>query len=209
MSLPTAVFDAAADGYDLDEHHVTVADQLVAGVRRADAGALVIDVATGTGAAAFAALRRVAPGRVLAVDMSLRMLDRARAKAAHCDPEGRIEWRAAPAVLLDIDDGSADVVLCASSLHFLGLLRSMSGGECYARAARSRSVSLSQTDFTPTPSFHAVLADDLIMPSDGSQAAKIALGTGFQRVIVRLSAVASQGRPRRAFLVWAQAPPQT
>lgn len=119
MQGPAGAFDAAASGYDLGDHHAAVADGLVRGIPQAGSPALVIDVATGTGAAAYSALRHLAPDRIIAIDFSLRMLDRARAQAAWHDPEARIEWRTAPAVPLDIDDQSADVVLCASSLHFL------------------------------------------------------------------------------------------
>lgn len=73
-----------------------------------------VDVATGTGAAAFSALRRLAPDRI--VYISPRMLIRARCRAAGRGLDGRIEWRAAQAVPLDIDDPSAHVVLCASAL---------------------------------------------------------------------------------------------
>lgn len=206
MFPPSVVFDAAADGYDLDRYHATVADQLVVGIQRTDPPALIIDVATGTGAVAFSALRHLAPRRVVAVDISPRMLDRARAKAPRHDPDGRIEWRSAPALPLDIGDGSADVVLCASSLHFLGRaaldewLRVLRPGGLAAFSLPHAA------DFTPSPSFRAVLADDVVVPSNGAQAAEIALDAGFHHVIVRLTSAVSRDRPRRAFLVWAALP---
>ena len=112
-----AVFDGTAEHYDDDTFHARVAEALVGPLPSGPE--LVVDVATGTGFAAYAALR-LKPARVLAVDLSMAMLARAEAKAAALDPDGRIEWRVGPAVPMPAEDHSADVVLCASSLHFLG-----------------------------------------------------------------------------------------
>ena len=69
MPVPTTRFDAAADTYDDDPHHLVIARQLVAGLRPVPEPGLVVDVATGTGFAALAALEALAPRRVLAVDI--------------------------------------------------------------------------------------------------------------------------------------------
>ncbi|MGH3696755.1 MAG: hypothetical protein ACRDRX_22695 [Pseudonocardiaceae bacterium] len=70
---------------------------------------------------------------------------------------------------------------CASSLHFLG------------RAALD--------------DWQRVLRPGgLAAPSNGSQAAEIALDAGFQHVTVQLTDAVSQDRPRRTFLVWATLP---
>lgn len=170
---PAVVFDAAADSYDDDQQHAYLADQLVAGIQLAEPPVVVIDVATGSGAAAFSALRRLAPSRVVGLDISARMLDRARAKAVRHDPAGRIEWRAAPAVPLGADSASADLVLCSSSLHFLG------------RAA--------------------VVEWRRVLHPGGWLAFSLPHAAD---VRVALSAVVAEDHPRRAFLVWAQAPRQ-
>lgn len=71
-------------------------------------GARVLDVATGTGDLAFAFARAVGPGgRVVGVDFSRAMLDRARAKP---QPEGaRVEFEEADALALPFEKGAFDV----------------------------------------------------------------------------------------------------
>jgi ubiquinone/menaquinone biosynthesis C-methylase UbiE len=203
---PAIAFDAAADTYDDDPHHGRIADALVRGLHLTIPPALVVDVATGTGVAAFAALRLLVPERVVAVDLAPRMLDRAMAKAQHEDPDGRIDWRQAPAVPLDLGDDRADVVLCASSLHFLGAaalhdwLRVLRPG---GRVAFSVPMA---ADFNPSPEFRRMVAGHLAIPSDAGAAAGIALGAGFVAARTETTAPASGDRPRRAFLVWAEAP---
>lgn len=199
MPVPDAArFDAAADAYDDDPHHVAIARQLVAGLRPVPAPELVVDVATGTGFAALAALETLAPRRVLAIDISPRMIEQAAAKAA---ADGRVEWRVAPAVPLDLPDGAADVVLCASALHLIGasalpewrrVLRP--GGQ----AAFSIPVA---ADFHPSPEFAASLPTDLAVPVDEVGAERIARAAGFGSV-----RVTTTPPPRRSFLVFAEAP---
>ncbi|MHA6621651.1 class I SAM-dependent methyltransferase [Pseudonocardia sp. DLS-67] len=193
-----ALFDAAADTYDEDPHHLAIARRLVAGLRPVPEPGLVVDVATGTGFAALAALEALAPRRVLAIDISPRMIEKAAAKTA---ADGRVEWRVAPAVPLDVPDGSADVVLCASALHLVGagappewrrVLRP--GGQ----AAFSIPVA---ADFHPSPAFAATLPADLAVPADEAGAARIAGAAGFGSV-----RVATTAPPRRSFLVFAEVP---
>jgi ubiquinone/menaquinone biosynthesis C-methylase UbiE len=196
VSFDATLFDSAADTYDDDPHHLLIAQQLVAGLRRpTPRPELVVDVATGTGFAALAALEVLAPRRVVAVDVSPRMIEKAAAKNV------RIEWRVAPAVPLDLPDGVVDVVLCASALHLIGatappewrrVLRP--GGQ----AAFSISVA---ADFHPSPEFRAALPTDLPVPADVAGAERIARGAGLEFV-----RVTTTPPPRRAFLVWAEAP---
>jgi ubiquinone/menaquinone biosynthesis C-methylase UbiE len=199
VPVPDAArFDTAADTYDDDPHHLAIARQLVAGLRPVPAPELVVDVATGTGFAALAALETLAPRRVLAIDISPRMIEQAAAKAA---ADGRVEWRVAPAVPLDLPDGAADVVLCASALHLIGasalpewrrVLRP--GGQ----AAFSIPVA---ADFHPSPEFAASLPTDLAVPADEAGAERIARAAGFGSV-----RVTTTPPPRRSFLVFAEAP---
>lgn len=205
MRSPIDVFDSAADAPD-DPHHGEVADRLVAGLRRRPAPELVVDVATGTGVAAVAALQRLGPSSVLAVDISPRMIDRARARAAAVDPDGRITWRVAAAVPLDVPDRCVDVVLCASSLHFLGA----SALTDWRRVLRpggqvAFSVPLA-ADFHPSAAFRDLLATDLPIPQDATAAARIALAAGFTRVSAELTEPQPGVRPRRAILVRGEAP---
>ncbi|MCH6164796.1 class I SAM-dependent methyltransferase [Pseudonocardia alaniniphila] len=200
-----AAFDAAADTYDEDRHHVEIAEELVRGLQPTSPPALVVDVATGTGFAAFAALRRLAARRVVGIDISQGMLDRARAKAADEDPGGRIEWRHAPAMPLDLVTGSADVVLCASALHLLGrealrewlrVLRP--GGQVVF------SVPMAE-DFHPSPEFRRMVESHLSVPRDATEAAGLAHEAGFAEARAEVLLPASE-RPRRVFIVRAQAP---
>ncbi|GAB3910134.1 hypothetical protein GCM10029964_113320 [Kibdelosporangium lantanae] len=114
------VFDEIATHYDDDLYHQVVAEKLVTGLADAPTPTLVVDIATGTGAAAFAALQHLGARQVVGVDLSTGMINRARAKSARQDPLGKIAWKVAPAVPAPVDDATADLVVCASSLHFLG-----------------------------------------------------------------------------------------
>ena len=86
--IAAGLFDGIAAHYDEDTFHGLVADALVDGLGRT-APERVLDVATGTGVAAFAALR-LEPGEVLAIDISPGMIAQAEAKAATHDPGKRI-----------------------------------------------------------------------------------------------------------------------
>jgi ubiquinone/menaquinone biosynthesis C-methylase UbiE len=125
VALPSAAsdvaaFDVAADAHDDDPHHAMIVERLVTLLRSRPRTRLVLDVATGTGFAAFAALPPLMPERIVGIDISPGMIGDAAAKAVASDPDGRIEWRVEPAVPLDLVDSTADVVLCASARHVLG-----------------------------------------------------------------------------------------
>lgn len=65
----STLFDADAAGYDEDTFHPYVAERLIADLDpKPD---LLVDVAAGTGAASFAALR-LEPAAVFAIDLSPR-----------------------------------------------------------------------------------------------------------------------------------------
>ena len=87
-------------------------------------GDRVLDVACGTGVVAREAARRLGErGRVVGLDASACMLDRARAAAPG------VEWREGDAAALPFPDESFDDVLCQAALMFLpdrvGALREM------------------------------------------------------------------------------------
>ena len=193
--------DERADGYDADPHHPRIARRLVAGLTAGPG--LLVDVATGTGEAAFAAVQALDARRVLAVDVSGRMLEIAEAKAAERDPAARIEWRQAPAAPLELPDAAADALVCASALHLLGpevpaewarVLRP--GGEV------AFSIPLA-ADFSPSADFAAMFTGAVPPPADEDAAAAIATAAGFSAVRVELTEPVAADRPRRAFLVWA------
>ncbi|OZM83532.1 class I SAM-dependent methyltransferase [Pseudonocardia sp. MH-G8] len=199
-------FDAAAGTYDDDPHHLDIARELVAGLHATTRPRLVVDVATGTGFAAFAALHALDPQRVVAVDVSARMLERAAAKAPTADPDGRIEWRDAPAVPLELPDHAADVVLCASALHLIGATAPPEWRRVLRPGGRAAFSIPVAADFRPSPEFRATLPTDLTLPADEAGAERIARAAGLVPVAVRTTAPVSVERPRRSFLVWADAP---
>ncbi|MEC3981849.1 class I SAM-dependent methyltransferase [Amycolatopsis sp. H20-H5] len=198
------LFDDMAEHYDEDLFHLTVAQALIDGLAGGPAPELVLDVATGTGIAAFAALR-LAPARIVAVDISPRMITRATVKSAEQDPGTRITWRVGPAVPAAAEPASADVVLCASSLHFLGAealhdwLRVLRPGGRVAFSLPPASA------FRPSPAFAALVPAGLKLPDDEKEAAALAAGAGFVAANAR-RIDATGDRPRAAFLVHATKP---
>ena len=79
---------------------------------------LPLDVATGTGRFAAALLSHPGyAGRVIALDLSQRMLSIARHKLAPYG--GRVEVRQADAQVLAYADNSIDIVACLEALEFL------------------------------------------------------------------------------------------
>ncbi|MEO6063562.1 MAG: class I SAM-dependent methyltransferase [Thermoflexales bacterium] len=113
----------AVKAYDADWERDTLAEPVVAflarwpAVERAAAPA-ALDVATGTGRFAAALLGHPGfSGRVIALDLSSRMLAIARVKLA---PFGdRATLRRADAQTLEDEDSAFDVVACLEALEFL------------------------------------------------------------------------------------------
>jgi ubiquinone/menaquinone biosynthesis C-methylase UbiE len=85
---------------------------------RVTAGESMLDVGCGTGTLALAARRLVGPaGKVVAIDASPQMVERARRKARGARLE--VEFREAPAQALPFGDGRFDLVTSTVMLHHL------------------------------------------------------------------------------------------
>lgn len=125
-----ATYDAAADHFD--DEPLAFWERI--GRRTVErlglpAGAKVLDVGCGTGASVLPAAQAVGPsGSVIGVDLSARLLDRARAKAgtlglSHAD------FRLADMTALGYPDGDFDAVVSVFSVFFVpdmeGLVREL------------------------------------------------------------------------------------
>ena len=120
-----ASFDARAATYNGNVWHRLLAEQLVStcGIRP---GQVVLDAATGTGFAAFAASGLVGQtGRVIGVDLSNGMLDAARRHAGRAG-EAPIEWLQGDASQLSsLAAASIDVVTCVAGLLYMPVRRAL------------------------------------------------------------------------------------
>lgn len=106
-----AFFDELAGRWDSFHDREARARELAAVLADFAVGAdeRVVDVGCGTGDLTLALLARLGPsGRVVAVDISPQMLERARTKVV--DP--RVVWQVADAHRMPLADASADRVLC-------------------------------------------------------------------------------------------------
>lgn len=114
------VYNLASSGYDRSPLRFfrLVASRLVELVDM-QRGQQILDVATGTGAAAVAAARRVGPtGRVTGVDIATEMLAQARRNVAATDLSN-VDLQEADAEALPFQARTFDAVICASSIFFL------------------------------------------------------------------------------------------
>lgn len=116
----TAVFDTIAPGYDHAAlRFFSIAADRVLRLLNPAPGQKVLDVATGTGAVATAFAQAVAPGgRVMAIDLSEAMLEKAMAKALH-QGLSNIDFFNMDADQLDFKDDYFDLGVCAFGLFFL------------------------------------------------------------------------------------------
>jgi ubiquinone/menaquinone biosynthesis C-methylase UbiE len=188
-----------AAGYDDDLFHPLVAETLISFLP--ERPGLLLDVATGTGAAAFAALR-LSPESVVGVDISGSMVALARAKAPALDPAGVISWQVGPAVPLPVAAGTADAVVCASALHFLGA----SALADWVRVLRPGGVAAfsisSSARFNPcSGSMSEVMAHDLRIPGSEAEAAELATSAGFREATAETVTAHLGGRDRLVFAV--------
>lgn len=113
-------YNMVAEGYDQPalRYAALIAAELVrlAQVKPGDA---VLDAGTGTGSAALEAAKRAgAGGRVFGVDLAGAMLERAQEKIEASGLDN-IAVRNDDVEHLDFDDETFNVVVCASSIHFL------------------------------------------------------------------------------------------
>lgn len=82
-----------------------------------EAGQSVLDIGCGTGTDVLLAAERVGPtGRVVGVDLTQRMVDRARTAAAQAGLD-QVVFREGSATALPVGDQSINVVLCNGLLH--------------------------------------------------------------------------------------------
>lgn len=118
------LYNLAASGYDKPAGRFAVecARRLVE-IADLQPRGRVLDVGTGTGAAAFAAAARLGPnGRVLGVDVAEDMLAQARASIARKGIT-TIELRMEDAQALSCPDATFDAVLCASAIYCMDDMR--------------------------------------------------------------------------------------
>ncbi|MDX3696284.1 methyltransferase domain-containing protein [Streptomyces europaeiscabiei] len=199
------VFDDLAPSYD-HEHHEEVARLLLAMVSPGPMDA-VADVACGAGAVALqlGRSRPAAAPPVLAVDVSPGMIEAGRARAASTVRSAAIDWRLADAVPLPVADHSLDVVLCASSLHFLGGRAVADWRRALRPGGRVGFTLPLATRFRPSERFSALLAADVPLPGSAEEADAWATASGFTdavshihvlgtRHVVVTSAVMPDGR---------------
>ncbi|MGV9297834.1 class I SAM-dependent methyltransferase, partial [Amycolatopsis sp. NPDC003676] len=166
--------------------------------------ALLVDVAAGTGAAAFSALR-LEPAAVFAIDLSPAMIEIARAKAADRDPDGRISWHVGSAVPLPIGDGEADAVVCASALHFLGPSALADWRRVLRPGGKLAFSMVSSERFRPTGKFADVVPRDLRVPGTLDEAAALATEAGFSSATAQHVTLDQGDRVRQVFAVFAEA----
>ena len=116
------LYDLYADRYDNikdnkpEYERLLLADPIM-GMIAPHRSPLVLDVATGTGRLPLALIDHpVFQGRIIAVDLSYKMLKKAAQKIAH---DGRVSLLHCPAETLPFPDNAFDVVSCLEALEFM------------------------------------------------------------------------------------------
>jgi demethylmenaquinone methyltransferase/2-methoxy-6-polyprenyl-1,4-benzoquinol methylase len=113
MNPRSAYFDAIADQWDGWDDLAVLQRRLAAGLAAMGLGPreTVVDIGCGTGNLTLALLAALdAAGRVIAVDISPRMLEVARAKVH----DARVSFQAAEAESLPLGSASCDRIICFS-----------------------------------------------------------------------------------------------
>ncbi|MGL5058871.1 MAG: class I SAM-dependent methyltransferase [Microcoleus sp.] len=104
--------------YDSSDWHLQMARRLVE-FGQVSSGQQILDIATGTGHVAFAAAEIVgSTGRVLGVDISAGMLDRAKQKALELS-FNNTEFLLADAEALTFENNSFDRIFCCSAFIWM------------------------------------------------------------------------------------------
>ncbi len=172
MSL-SAHFDRRGSTYDRNEAHRRIIDLLVSGAAMRP-GMKIVDVATGTGAAALKAAEIVgSTGEILGIDISERMLAEARRKTA-AEGLSHVRFVIGDAEHFELPAESVDFIFCASGLVMMkdipGAIRRWAGwlrpqgflafdvpskpfgmAEMIARAAFENGISLPYDTVADTP----------------------------------------------------------
>ncbi|WP_285582365.1 class I SAM-dependent methyltransferase [Actinoallomurus iriomotensis] len=186
-------FDELAEDYD-DDHHDDVARALLALMPTSAGQDRIADVACGSGAAALA-MARTRPSAatpILAVDLSAGMITAGRARAARLGLGHAIDWRVGPAVPLPVADAGLDLIVCASSLHFLGT-RALSDWRRALRPGGRVAFTLpAASGFRPSGVFADLVAADLPLPHTAEDARTLATTAGFTDVDARVITVGSR-----------------
>ncbi|MGD9570697.1 MAG: class I SAM-dependent methyltransferase [Thermoleophilia bacterium] len=118
--LPNAAdsFDRSAAVYDDHvAHNRAGAARLVASLPAGEYPRL-LDVACGTGFASLAAIPRLGVRQVTAADASAAMVEVFRERLATAHPDVAADLRACDVLAIDVEPGSADLVLCTMALHW-------------------------------------------------------------------------------------------
>ena len=114
------MFDIVATGYDNPamRFFTSAADRLIDSLDPKP-GQKVLDVATGTGAVATCCAQALLPdGRVIAIDLSMAMMEKARQKASYQGLDN-IDFIAMDADHLEFENNSFDHALCSFGIFFL------------------------------------------------------------------------------------------
>jgi ubiquinone/menaquinone biosynthesis C-methylase UbiE len=145
-------YNLASAGYDQEavRFFPFCADRLVELINL-QPGQRVLDVATGTGAAAIAAAKRVGPmGHVVGVDIATDMLEQARRKIEKARLSN-IELLEGDAEHLSFAENSFDAVICAAGIFFIPEM--LSGPREWKRVVREGGIvafsAFGETAFQP------------------------------------------------------------
>lgn len=183
-------FDGLAGGYDND-HHDEIARLLLDLVKPAP-GAVAADVACGNGAVALALARTGVATPILAVDISSGMIAGGRDRADRAGLAAAIDWRVGQAVPLPVPDASLDLVLCSSSLHFLGS-GALSDWRRVLRSGGRVGFTLPvASGFRPSGAFAELVAPDVPIPDTVDDALAFVATAGFVEAEARLAQVGSR-----------------
>lgn len=181
-----STFDDLADTYD-HQHHDTIAQELISWVtpRKDDT---VADVACGAGAVALQ-LARSRPDSappIIAIDVSPGMIAAGKTRASALVPGTAIDWQVGNALPLPVADCSLDVVLCTSSLHFLGQQALVDWKRALRPGGRVGFTLPLATHFRPSEQFSRHFANDVPLPYTPSEASTWAEENGFIDAISRI-----------------------